>query len=250
MGTKMCRKCFEEKSIDNFTKDKKRKDGLDNCCRDCKKQRYIDNKESISINKKQYYQNNKENLSEKRKVYYVNNKENILIIRKQYRKDNKEIIKVNSKQYSEDNREKLDKYYKQYREDNRESILKKNSLYSKENTDKGSIIHQRRKTRKKSLPATLTVGQWNDVKENFSNCCCYCGRKLPLEMEHFISLANKGGFTKENILPSCKPCNSSKGSKFFFEWYPKYRYYSKKRETKILKYLNYKNETQQLTLTI
>jgi len=107
---------------------------------------------------------------------------------------------------------------------------------------------QRRLAIKKQLLSNLTPEQWITVKEKFKGVCCYCGEEKPLTIEHFIPVKNSGELTINNVLPSCLSCNSSKGAKQFFEWYPKQAFYSKKREQKILKYLNYKNEIQQFSL--
>jgi|GEM_PF-1216769 len=110
--------------------------------------------------------------------------------------------------------------------------------------------HQKRIAKKKNLTATLTPKQWKHIKSKFNNKCCYCGKELTLTQEHFIALNNGGEYTHNNIIPACMHCNSSKQDKDFFEWYPKQEFYSKKREKKILDYLNYdkENKTQQLAL--
>lgn len=115
---------------------------------------------------------------------------------------------------------------------------------------KKRISNQIRRTFKRQLPSTLTDMQWLTIKKQFNNRCAYCNRELPLEMEHFIPLSKLGEFSVNNIICACKPCNSSKGNKDFFEWYSKHDYYSKKREKFILKFLNYKDGIQQITLAI
>jgi 5-methylcytosine-specific restriction endonuclease McrA len=88
--------------------------------------------------------------------------------------------------------------------------------------------------------------------ETFDNKCAYCGKEKPLAQDHFVPLSKGGEYTNNNIICSCKSCNSSKSDKDFFEWYPEQLFYSKEREAKILKYLNYdkKTQTQQLALII
>lgn len=119
-------------------------------------------------------------------------------------------------------------------------------------TDKGKKANYRRvrsyESRKLKLVYTLTDEQWLLIRECFGNRCAYCGRKLPLEQEHFIALTKGGEYTINNIIPACKSCNSSKGNKDFFVWYPSQSFYSKNRQQKILKYLNYKGKVQQTKL--
>jgi len=122
--------------------------------------------------------------------------------------------------------------------------------WSTNNKDKCNIICQRRRSRKEQLLNTFTIQQWEATKLYFNNSCAYCGKDLPLEQEHFIALTKGGEYTTNNIIACCRSCNSSKSNKDFFSWYPKYKYYNKKRETKILKYLSYKDNVQQLALTL
>ena len=85
----------------------------------------------------------------------------------------------------------------------------------------------------------LSDYDWNKCKEYFNNSCAYCGaNNTTLHKEHVIPLSKGGNLVKENIIPSCQSCNSSKGTKLFHEWYKKYKHYSVEREEKIIKYLN------------
>ena len=76
---KRCSRCKEEKNLDEFSRDKSAKDGLQYMCKICQKEHYQMNKEK----KKQYYLMNKE----KRKEYVQMNKEEIKQYHKEYNKD-------------------------------------------------------------------------------------------------------------------------------------------------------------------
>ncbi len=106
----------------------------------------------------------------------------------------------------------------------------------------------RRKARKSGLVATFTYKQWLACKTAFNNRCAYCGEEKDLTQDHFIPSTNGGGYSKDNIIPVCHICNSSKSDSDFFEWYPQQTFYSKQREQKLLKYLNYKGNYQQLAI--
>src|SRR5690606_38223949 len=99
------------------------------------------------------------------------------------------------------------------------------------------------------LDSNLTQEQWEQCLESFNNSCAYCGTNDEVMCrEHFIPVIKGGEFSKNNIIPCCVSCNSSKRDRDFFEWYPTKDFYSKQRENKILKYLNYKYHTQQLSI--
>ena len=76
MPEKKCSKCKVVKSVNDFHKHKGRKDGLQQACKECKKeyakQHHQDNKEKNNERDKQYHQNNKE----KRNEYQRNRRAN------------------------------------------------------------------------------------------------------------------------------------------------------------------------------
>jgi len=290
MKTKVCNKCKQELplTIEYFQKVKINNDGFCGKCKKCVKiythQYHKSNIEKITINNKKYRKEHKEEISAIGKQYYIENRESklqyqteyaqsnqqsVADYQKQYNIDNKEYLSNQHKEYSKGyyimNKESLDNsnkiYYRlnremvlnrsrQYYSDNSEYVIKRCNIYRKNNKEKYITIAQRSRTRKQGLSSTLTNKQWGIIKKDFNNRCCYCGEEKPLAREHFLALSKKGEFTINNVLPSCCSCNSSKGTKDFFIWYPKYKYYDKKREVKILKYLNYKNNIQQLTFAI
>lgn len=110
--------------------------------------------------------------------------------------------------------------------------------------EKQACRKHRRTAKKLGLLATFNFSQWVECQKTFDNKCAYCGREEPLTQDHFIALSKRGKYTKNNILPVCHTCNSNKRDLDFFEWYPQQKFYNKKREQKILKYLNYKNGFQ------
>lgn len=96
--------------------------------------------------------------------------------------------------------------------------------------------HQKRRHDKRNDFA-LTDDEWIDAVTHFDNRCAYCGKDKKLTYDHFKAFSKGGSFDKQNILPVCKSCNSSKNNKEFSEWYPKQKFYSKNRESKIYEYI-------------
>lgn len=277
--TKRCGHCKIELPVEQFNISKSRKDGLCPWCRGCVSQDHQDNKELRNKAGRLYYGSHKKELAERGKKYREDNAENRSIWHKkyyeehaneiaeqhrQYRIDNKEHInernllyKINNKdviyerqkQWSIDNKETRDKDRAQYSIDNKERIRESRSLYNKSHPEQCRINNQNRRAAKLRLPSTLTIPEWGKIKEHFGDSCCYCGKIKFLAQDHFIAISKGGEYSKDNIVSSCKQCNSSKHDKDFFIWYPGYKYYSKKREKAILAYLGYENNIQQLALT-
>lgn len=276
-GFKYCTKCMELKSLSEFDTTPKEKDGHTQMCKVCRHKYYKDNfeyyvekakirqqekKEELKEYKANYYKENKENINKKNRINYRLNRKERIKKQQEYYFVNKESIQMYKQEYSKKNADKISekhriKYYenheenlqkkKQYRIDNAEQIKAwRRSEHGKEVL---RYHKQKRKSLKKKLISEFSIKDWEKCKKHFNQSCCYCGGKVKtLEQEHFVPLSHGGEYSINNIIPACRRCNSSKNNSNFFKWYPKQEYYSKQREQKILKYLNYKDHIQQLAL--
>lgn len=280
-GYKFCGTCenIYPNTLEYFSLDSQRKDGLSYCCKKCLNERnrknynseykrnyYIENKDHILKREKQYRLDNVEKFKEKDKLYYANNTERILRYQKMYRIKNKESIQDKRKKYYLKNKECINAKTKQYYYNNKERLLLRNNQYYKENkerileqckayakTERGKTFRKlnenKRRTSKKKALSFLTQKQWTNIVDKFNNSCAYCGvENYSLTIDHFIPISSGGELTISNIIPCCRSCNSSKNKYNFFEWYPKQEFYSKQREDKILKHLNYKDGVQQISI--
>ncbi len=215
---KTCKKCHLDKNESEFSKDKNTKDGLCRYCKTCVAGYYIA--------KREHY-------LEKQKKYRINNNEYYKTYLKEYYRTHKIEHNNRGRKWARNNREKSRAYNKRWRDCNPDKIVAK---------------VQRRRAMRRKLPSTLTANQWLYVISYFGNKCAYCGKIEKLTQEHFVPLYNGGEYSKNNIIPVCNNCNVSKNRKSFFIWYPKQPFYSKRREEKIYKFLNYKDGIQQLTI--
>lgn len=68
---KTCTKCKQNKSLNEFCKDKSRKDKRYCICRSCTKKYRQENKKRASVYRKKYYQENKEKCAAFSKKYYL-----------------------------------------------------------------------------------------------------------------------------------------------------------------------------------
>lgn len=254
---KICNGCGEKLPATNeyFCKNSKCKGGLRPKCKKCDKKYRQENKEHIESVQKKYVEENKEHLIERWRKYREKNLEAVRERNRKYAREHKEEYKKyreENSEYIKEKREKMKEYskikFKKYYQDNKEYIKAKIRIYKKENKDKVNILNQKRRTEKMKLPNNLTPNQWEEIKLKFNNRCAYCGQETVLAQDHFIPLSKGGEYTKNNIIPCCKSCNSKKHNSKFEEWYCKQEFYSKKREKFILKYLGYKEDIQQLKI--
>lgn len=159
MYMKKCSRCKNEKNINNFSKDKTKKDGLQSCCKLCK-----------SEIKKNWTLKNKNHIFEYHKNYILNNPDKALkykenqsksdfskINRKKYREENKEKVKEQLKLSRLKNKKKNDETAKNYRIKNKEKIAKKRNETRKIRKSKDPLF---------SLVSTIRVSIVNSLKRN------------------------------------------------------------------------------------
>ena len=213
---KICRHCGKllVANTNNFVKSKKSKYGVENCCKQCKKE--YDQKHY-----KQYYQNNKDHIKE---------------TTKKYKDNNKDYYKNYNKQYYQNNKEELSEQQKCYRESNKEKIKETKRIWYKNNPDKVFNSHNRRRQLKESQGTGITKEQWFEMMEFFDWKDAYSGEKLTDKnrtIDHIIPLVNGGLNEAWNCIPATKSNNSSKGAKDMLEWYKEQSFFSEERLNKI-----------------
>lgn len=202
-----------------------------------RKKHYIENKITVLVKHKEYNIKNATKNKIYSKKYREENKDEIIERDKKYREENPDKVRESEKRWRESHPDKVKENYEKYYEANPKKVNERNKKCRKENLSKFVIYAQIRRARKQLLPSTFTAEQWEETKIHFNQKCCYCGRELPLQMEHFIPVAKGGGYVKSNIICSCSRCNQSKNDSEFSFWYKNKKYYSKERETKILEYI-------------
>ena len=238
-GFRLCASCGQEKELssDNFNKHCYNKTGFKAVCRECEKADRKNNPEKY----KQYYENSKPRLQE----YYIRNKETYQKRDRAWRKEKANYLK---EKYLTTQASHIEYARKRYKEQG-DRVRAINDKWAKSENGKQILrdIREKRRTQKKCF-TSLTNAEWEYIKFEFGRKCAYCGKEKHLTIDHFVSLKAGGELSINNVIPCCISCNSSKGAKDFFDWYPRQEYYSKPRERKILKFLNYQNKIQQLAL--
>ncbi|WP_437640604.1 HNH endonuclease [Sorangium sp. So ce854] len=75
--------------------------------------------------------------------------------------------------------------------------------------------------RKGLLAGTMSIGSIAEdekLKLVLPRSCCYCGNKDSLSVDHLIPRGRGGIDAGENMVWSCRSCNSSKGKKDVLVW--------------------------------
>ncbi len=182
----------------------------------------------------------KEHSREASKAYYEKNKEACIARVNEWRKHSMHKTREYNKKSNKTNAKRYKEYSKKYRQENAEKIREQERVRREKNRERYNVYAQKKRSLKRKLPSAYTKKQWEECMAYFDGECAYCGSAEKLTQEHFIPMTDGGEYADTNIIPACRHCNSSKRDRSFFDWYPEKKYYSKKREQKILKYLGYK----------
>jgi 5-methylcytosine-specific restriction endonuclease McrA len=211
VAVKICNQCNRELPTTSFVKNNQQKDGLTGKCRNC-----------LSIVRKAW--NQKYNKTGKAKAtarrYYHSAKGQK--IKKAYRatylvtEEQREQYRIAARKHEKEDRYKA--RTRRYWQSEKGKVAKavKDKKYQK--TEKGIYAKQKvaikRKYQIKTSDCTLTLAQWQEIKEQYGNACAYCRKPLArLEKDHVIPLSKGGKHTKANVVPACRTCNAQKGNR-------------------------------------
>ena len=104
---------------------------------------------------------------------------------------------------------------------------------------KERIVDTGQKKRHKG-ESKLTEQEWEFAIKYFNGRCAYCGEyTFELTKDHVKPLHAGGKLTRDNVIPCCKKCNSSKKDSEMLSWYQKQSFYSKERAKKIYDYIDF-----------
>lgn len=206
--SKICSKCLQEfpATTDFFYKHRTCHYGLMTWCQQCFKAygaKYrIQHQEEDRIRHARYQKNNREKSRAAGRKYYYAHREKERARKLRYNRANAEKVNAYNRQYTQAHPEK------------RRTV--KGRYWRQNNPEKVSAIHMRRRAHKANAPINdFTAAQWQEMQEAYNHRCAYCGkrRKGKLTRDHITPLSKGGSHTVHNIIPACRVCNSSKGTR-------------------------------------
>jgi 5-methylcytosine-specific restriction endonuclease McrA len=84
-----------------------------------------------------------------------------------------------------------------------------------------AVSHSKRRAAKYGntpISEMLTSTEWLAILTEADGHCTYCSKKAKLTLDHVIPLSKGGKHSKDNVVPACLHCNSSKNNKTLEEW--------------------------------
>lgn len=257
--TKRCTKCGELKpaNTDFFNREKANRDGLRNTCRECRKlykrTYHAEHRAEESAygkiwneknreRKKQYNKATRYKYAEKKQEYRESHREQERECRRKYYAVHREQSREYSRSYyithreqtREQNRERCRRYHAEHRQEMRDGVRRyrhahPDRKYAANRRHRAKYPEKHRAYRHNRRARELTAeGQYNgeDAQRQYRRQwghCFWCSEPVgnTYHIDHVMPLSRGGSNWPENLVITCRKCNSKKCNKLpYTEWTP------------------------------
>lgn len=229
-GLKVCVKCGRELPVEQFNKDKSKKDGLHGRCKECDNQYHRSRRKGKGKGKSKAIL--LDPVTGLKKCSCCEQYKPASEFHKDKNKDDglDPTCKECHKLYYQENKQQRQQHQQQYYQ-----------------TPQGQIAlfngYAKRRKREETQGAGITKEQWLEMMQFFDFKCAYSGilvsTKNNRSIDHIVPLVKGGEHEVWNCVPMDKSLNKSKQDKDLEEWYTVQDFYSKERLDKILAWQQY-----------
>lgn len=195
MESKWCSRGQHEVPIDQFSKCKSKRDGLQTSCKSC-----------VKSYQKQWNQDNREHVNQKAKDWREANPEKSKQVQRDFHARNREKRNEERRIYAEHHRDELRAYYKDYYWANRERRLAENAQWRKDHPE----FDRAKNAARRGVPYTKDALDYIDIFK--FDPCVYCGDEAT-SIDHIDPISKGGSGKWNNLAPACHSCNSRKHNK-------------------------------------
>ena len=189
--SKYCTRCGETKPLNEYHKDRSKRDGHCAYCKPCViayvRKYQKDNPERVAEASREYREAHRTELSEKQRQRYYANREKVL------------------------------DYMRDYRRENREEVAERKRKWAAENPHLRWVGTYRQRCKANGLDPHIEDFTRADVINRYGDSCAYCRGEFQ-ELDHYVPVSKGGTHTLDNVRPSCTRCNRSKMSADPVEW--------------------------------
>lgn len=82
-----------------------------------------------------------------------------------------------------------------------------------------ALATSRRRARLRECEGKFSDQEWDELIKEYDQSCAYCGcNDVKMTMDHVIPITRGGKHSRDNIVPACGICNSSKNNRLLNEW--------------------------------
>lgn len=210
---KRCPKCEQwlPATTEYFALHRSEKSGFQSRCKQCAKQWRAENREKLRADYRRRYDADPGAWARYSRTYIEKTPgKRAADARKRYAANLEKTRANNRKRYAR----------------NKAARIKAVRKYAIAHPERVYMLNKKWKRRKMSLPIAFSAEQWQAALSYWQHRCAYCGkpqgfdRVSALSTDHFIPLSSSDcpGTLPTNILPVCRSCNASKGSRVACEW--------------------------------
>ena len=188
---KTCTKCGETKPLDEFNRDRSRKDGRHPWCRACG--------------------------SRRRASWYEKNREANLAYQAEWREQNREKKAASDRRWRSANLGRKADSDAAWRRANTERLTTYFREYRQANKDKGRDWKRNRRARRAN--AYVAIVRFDEILQRDLGVCGICGKPImddTIELDHIIPLAAGGTHEPGNAQIAHRTCNRRKAAKVGF----------------------------------
>jgi hypothetical protein len=224
---KTCTKCGQTKTIEQFHRDRGKRDGRATQCKQC-----------ASAYHREYRKANQERLSLQQRAWREANPERNKAMQRAWREANRERKAANTRKWSQENPDKvrnasrkwaaanpertLARAYK-WREENKARHSENIRRWREENPDKVRATWVKSRVKREGAAGSHTAADIQVILKSQNGLCVYCGIDITgcYTVDHVVPLARGGTNWSSNIQLTCLSCNCSKHAKTheeYIEW--------------------------------
>lgn len=180
---------------------------------------------------KAWRQSHLERKRETNRAWAAANPEKVKAYKRGYEERNRERLNEAHRDYYRQNHEKEIERGRKYRENNLEKKRESARLWARRNPGSRRAVQHARRCRLVDQPGLIEASR-DDAAIRialFKGKCAYCNQAALLELDHFHAIAAGGRHVLSNLVPACRACNASKGSRPVEQWFRAQAFFTESR---------------------
>lgn len=197
---KTCKRCSQDKPLDDFTVDTRYKDGRYPWCAECRRAWRQGRKDRQRELRQQWSEQNPERNRQQARETYHRHKDEYSARRRIY--DNQ--------------RWHSDPVHRERKRQQDKDRYQNNPVARRRKIDRAIVTTHVRRARIRGLSTHYTQTEWRALCELYDHRCLCCGRQEPeiqLTPDHVTPLSRGGSNSIDNIQPLCLDCNLRKNAR-------------------------------------
>jgi 5-methylcytosine-specific restriction endonuclease McrA len=166
------------------------------------------NRDKVLAQKKRYNEKHREKIAAWKQAWHQRR-----LLDPVYRETHRAALKAWNDAHPEQGRARIDRYQERHPERVKATF----DRWRKNNPIRAAAGPARRRARIAGAAGDLTPAQAEELFEEYRGFCAYCPARATT-IDHVVPLAEGGEHMKDNCVPACSFCNSSKKNRPLLVW--------------------------------